>query len=872
MSPTDQTVPESEIRADGENSNPPLKTEPQKGTTAMETLIEDKPVSARPTGSDERAKLIEQYGCGPVRFTGTSDALYERHLVFDNVTEAAEIGARDRFEAIARSVRDVLSQRWIRTEKTYEHKDPKRVYYLSLEFLIGRSLANNVTNLLLDNITANVVLEKKLDWYGLLDQEPDAGLGNGGLGRLAACFLDSMATMEIPAMGYGLRYEYGIFKQTIQDGWQHEVPDNWLRYPDPWEVRRQHEAVEVPLNCSFELRGGSLRAVTGKPSALIGIPFDRPVVGYGGKTINTLRLWVASAHDYFNFQEFSSGDFVGALAETLEAESVTRVLYPDDHTTAGQGLRFVQEYFLVACSLADLVRRFRKTNTDWRLFPEKVAIQLNDTHPTMAVPELMRILLDQAHLGWDEAWDLTRKTLAYTNHTLLPEALEKWPLAWFERMLPRHLEIIYEINRRLIEDVRKRFPGDDGRVQRVSLIEEGAQQKIRMANLAIVGSHSTNGVAAIHSQLLRTITVKDLAELFPERFNNKTNGVTPRRWLLVSNPKLSQTITNAIGNEWVTDLSQLKKLQPLADDRSLGQAFLKAKREAKLQFIDWLKRTTGETVDADSIFDCQIKRIHEYKRQLLNALRIVVLYNRLRENPNAEVAPRTFFFAGKAAPAYQLAKLIIKFINNLADVIDRDPMIRGRLKVLFLPDYCVSMAERLIPAADVSNQISTAGYEASGTSNMKFMMNGALTIGTRDGATIEMAEEADEENFFLFGLTAPQVADSRGWYKPQWHYDNDPETRTALDLIFSDHFSRNEPGVFAPLRDTLLTHGDYYMHLADLKSYLEADLQLRELYAHPEQWSRKAILNVAGSGKFSSDRTIAEYASEIWEAKPCPVS
>jgi len=872
MSTTDQTVPESEIRADGEDSNPSLKTEPQKGTTAMETLIEDKPVSASLTESNERSKLIEQYGCGPVRFTGTSDALYERHLVFDNVMDASAISDRERFEAVAHSVRDVLSQRWIRTEQTYDRNDPKRVYYLSLEFLIGRSLANNVTNLLLDNITANAVREKKLDWYGLLEQESDAGLGNGGLGRLAACFLDSMATMEIPAMGYGLRYEYGIFKQTIQDGWQHEVPDNWLRYPDPWEVRRQHETVEVPLNCSFELRGGSLRAVTGKSSALIGIPFDRPVVGYGGKTINTLRLWAASAHDYFNFQEFSSGDFVGALAETLEAESVTRVLYPDDHTTAGQGLRFVQEYFLVACSLADLVRRFRKTNTDWRLLPEKVAIQLNDTHPTMAVPELMRILLDQAHLGWDEAWDLTRKTLAYTNHTLLPEALEKWPLAWFERMLPRHLEIIYEINRRLIEDVRKRFPGDDGRVQRVSLIEEGAQQKIRMANLAIVGSHSTNGVAAIHSQLLRTITVKDLAELFPERFNNKTNGVTPRRWLLVSNPTLSQTIANAIGNEWVTDLSQLKKLRPLADDRSLGQAFLKAKREAKLQFIDWLKRTTGETVDADSIFDCQIKRIHEYKRQLLNALRIVVLYNRLRENPNAEVAPRTFFFAGKAAPAYQLAKLIIKFINNLADVIDRDPMIRGRLKVLFLPDYCVSMAERLIPAADVSNQISTAGYEASGTSNMKFMMNGALTIGTRDGATIEMAEEADEENFFLFGLTAQQVADSRRWYKPQWHYDNDPETRAALDLIFSDHFSRNEPGVFAPLRDTLLTHGDYYMHLADLKSYLEADLQLRELYAHPEQWSRKAILNVAGSGKFSSDRTIAEYASEIWEAKPCPVS
>jgi starch phosphorylase len=817
-------------------------------------------------------ELIKRYGCGPVQFTGTDDALYERHLVFDNVMDVTAIGARERFEAVARSVRDVLSQRWIQTEKTYERRDPKRVYYLSMEFLIGRSLANNVTNLLLDDTTKKAVQEEKLDWYELLEEEPDAGLGNGGLGRLAACFLDSMATMEIPAVGYGLRYEYGIFKQTIQDGWQHEVPDNWLRRPDPWEVCRQHETVEVRLNCSFEVRGGTLRAVLGQASALIGVPFDRPVVGYGGKTINTLRLWAAAAYDYFNFQEFSSGDFVGALAETLEAESLTRVLYPDDHTSLGQGLRFVQEYFLVACSLADLVRRFRKTNTDWRTLPEKVAIQLNDTHPTMAVPELMRILLDEAHLGWDEAWDLTQRTLAYTNHTLLPEALEKWPLVWFERMLPRHLEIIYEINRRLIADIRRRFPGDEGRVQRVSLVEEGAEHKIRMANLAIVGSHSTNGVAAIHSRLLRTMTVKDLAEMFPQRFSNKTNGVTPRRWLLMSNPALSQTITDAIGNDWATDLSQLKKLKPLADHQALQQAFLKAKREAKLHFIDWLKQSTDKIVDPDSIFDCQIKRIHEYKRQLLNALRIVVLYNRLRENPNFEVMPRTFFFAGKAAPAYHLAKVIIKFINNLAGTIDNDPVIHGRLKVLFLPDYCVSMAERLIPAADVSNQISTAGYEASGTSNMKFMMNGALTIGTRDGATIEMAEEAGEENFFLFGLTAEQVANSRAWYRPQWHYDNDPETRAALDLIFADHFSRNEPGVFAPLRDALLTRGDYYMHLADLKSYLKADQRLGELYADSAGWSRKAILNVAGSGKFSSDRTIAEYATDIWTAKACPVS
>src|SRR5499427_2330311 len=827
--------------------------------------------AAKGANSPELDELIKRYGCGPVQFTGTEDALYERHLVFDNVLEAAEIGARERFEAVARSVRDVLSQRWIRTEETYDRNDPKRVYYLSMEFLIGRSLANNVTNLLLDDATKRVLKEQRVDWYELLEQEPDAGLGNGGLGRLAACFLDSMATVEIPAMGYGLRYQYGMFKQTIQDGWQHETPDNWLRRPDPWEVTRPHEAVEVPLNCSFKLSGGSLRAVIGQSSSLIGIPFDRPVVGYGGKNINTLRLWEAAASDYFDFQEFSSGDFVGALAETLQAESLTRVLYPDDHTAKGQGLRFVQEYFLVASSLADLVRRFRETNTDWRTLPDKVAIQLNDTHPTMAVPELMRILLDQVHLGWDEAWDLTRRTLAYTNHTLLPEALEKWPVVWFERMLPRHLEIIYEINRRLIDDVRRRFPGDEGRVERVSLVEEGPERKIRMANLAIVGSHSTNGVAAIHSQLLRTMTVKDLAEMFPQRFNNKTNGVTPRRWLLMSNPALSRTITDAIGDGWVTDLSQLNKLKPLASDQGLQQAFRKAKREAKVQLIDWLRKVSGQTVDADSIFDCQIKRIHEYKRQLLNALRIVVLYNRLRENPNFETAPRTFFFAGKAAPAYHLAKVIIKFINNLAETIDNDPMVRGRLKVLFLPDYSVSMAERLIPAADVSNQISTAGYEASGTSNMKFMMNGALTIGTRDGATIEMAEEAGEENFFLFGLTAEQVASNRAWYNPHWHYDHDHETRTALDLLFSNYFSRYEPEVFETVRDTLLTRGDHYMHLADLGAYLEADRRLLELYADQEAWTRKAIANIAASGFFSSDRTIAQYATEIWDAKPCPV-
>jgi len=822
------------------------------------------------TGADVSA-LLQQYGCGPIPFVGAENAFYERHLIFDRVIDPKVATARERFEAFSRSIRDVLAQRWVLTRSTYERENPKRVYYLSMEFLIGRSLANNLTNLLLDPLVRHAAQEHGMDLLELIEEEPDAGLGNGGLGRLAACFLDSMATMQIPATGYGLRYEYGMFRQSIVKGWQKENPDNWLRDTDPWEVARPHEKVEVRFNCTFQLRNGSFQVIPGRPSCLFGIPFDRPVVGYGGETINTLRLWAAAAPDSFDFQEFGTGDFVGALGETLEAESLTRVLYPDDSTTIGQELRFVQEYFLVACSVADLVRRFRRFNVDWDLLPEKVAIQLNDTHPSIAVAELMRVLLDNARLGWDEAWDLTRRTLAYTNHTLLPEALEKWPEVWFEIMLPRHLEIIYEVNRRLLDDVRLRFPGDEERVQRVSLVEEGPLRKIRMANLAIVGSHSTNGVAAVHSKLLRTTTVKDLAELFPERFSNKTNGVTPRRWLLKANPGLARTITEVIGDRWITDLSRLSNLKPLAGDAAVREAFAAAQREAKVRFADWLKSTTGQTVDPNSIFDCQVKRIHEYKRQLLNALRIVVSYNRLRQNPDLAFPPRTFFFAGKAAPAYRLAKLIIKFINNIAETIDADPAVGGRLKVVFLPEYNVSLAERLIPAADVSNQISTAGYEASGTSNMKFMMNGALTVGTRDGATIEMAEEAGEDNMFLFGLTVAQVEGNRGWYSPYWHYENEPETRAALDLIFSDHFSRSEPGVFDPLRDVLLTHGDHYMHLADLTAYCDAQERLGALYGNAGEWSHKAILNVASSGKFSSDRTIAEYANEIWKVRPCPV-
>jgi glycogen phosphorylase len=832
----------------------------------------NRPAQAAGTpASPDAAALLKSYAISAALFSGAPDALYERHLKYDNIVEPDTANTRERFKAAARAVRDILSDRWLRTHKTYARENPKRIYYISIEFLIGRSLGNNVMNLLLDPIVAPSFKGDGHEWREILHEEPDAGLGNGGLGRLAACFLDSMATMQLPAMGYGLRYEHGIFQQKIRNGWQEERPDNWLAHPDPWEIVRPAESVQVKFGCSFELREGKLNMIPNKPSTLIGVPYDRPVVGYGGKTVNTLRLWSATAADSFDFQRFSGGDFVAAIAEALNAESLTRVLYPDDHTEQGRELRLMQEYFLVACSLADAIRRFRESNSDWRLLPEKAAIQLNDTHPTLAVPELMRILLDEAHLGWDEAWHITRATLAYTNHTLLPEALERWPVEWMRFLIPRQLEIIFEINRRFLDAVRARYPNDEGRAARVSLIEEGQPQHVRMAHVAIVGSHSTNGVAAIHSELLRKTTVKDLAEVFPERFNNKTNGITPRRWLKLANPWLSTTISTAIGDGWITDLAELEKLRPLAKDAAFLGSVQKAQHECKARFADWVKRHTEVTVDPHTIFDCQIKRIHEYKRQLLNALRIVVLYQRLHENPGLDLPPRTFFFAGKAAPAYYLAKVIIKFINNLAQTIDADPVMRGKLKVVFLPEYNVTLAERCIPAADVSNQISTAGYEASGTSNMKFMMNGALTIGTRDGATIEMAEEAGEENFFLFGLTAQEVANSQPWYNPHWHYDNEPETRKALDLIFSDHFSPHEPGIFEPLRGALLTNGDRFMHLADLTSYLHADGRLCDLHRKPDEWTEKVVHNIAASGKFSSDRTIGEYARDIWGAKPCPV-
>jgi starch phosphorylase len=821
--------------------------------------------------NSESDELLQKYGCGKVKFTGTDDALFERRLIFDQVTDPWEATAREKFEATAGAIRDVLAQRWLKTSRNHDRANPKQVYYLSMEFLIGRSMSNNILNLQLGPIAAAFEKARDLKLADLAEEEPDAGLGNGGLGRLAACFMESLATLQIPAIGYGLRYDYGIFRQELNNGYQVEQPDPWLVRPDPWEVVRPNEAVNVSVGCTFDVQQGQIQVRRGQTTHILGIPYDRPVIGYGGNSINTLRLWKSGTPNEFDFGEFSSGDFFGAVSDKTLAESLTRVLYPDDSTPRGRSLRFLQEYFLVRCSLADIVARFRKRGNEWIAMPDKIAIQLNDTHPAMAVPELMRILMDEAELGWDQAWDLTVRTLAYTNHTLLPEALEKWPVEMFAAFLPRHLEIIHEINRRFLDGVRTRFPGDEERIARVSLMETSGEPRVRMANLAIVGTHSTNGVAAIHSELLRTKTVPDFAELFPERFNNKTNGVTPRRWLLLANPDLARVLTGAAGPGWETDLSLLKKIEPLANDAGFRDRIMLAKRAAKFRFVDWIRKTADISLDPDTLFDVQIKRIHEYKRQLLNALQVVVWYNRLRSNPDLNVPPRTILFAGKAAPAYHLAKVIIKLITSIGRIVNSDPQMRGKLRVEFLPNYSCTLAEHLIPAADVSEQISTAGYEASGTSNMKFMMNGALTLGTRDGANIEIAQEAGEENAFMFGLSADQVVETRNWYNPHWHYENEPETRAALDLIFNNHFCPEEPGIFEPIRETLLTNMDYYLHLADLTDYVQTQERIAAAYQNSHGWAEKVVHNIARSGQFSSDRTIAEYAADIWNVVPVPI-
>ncbi len=804
--------------------------------------------------------------------TAHVDQWAERYLLCQHLVDPLDAKSRQRFEATSRFIRDLVAHRWVKTRRARDEAASKRIHYLSMEFLLGRTLRNNMMNLAAEPMVREALDRQGWDLEALLEEESDAGLGNGGLGRLAACFIDSLATLQYPAIGYGLRYEYGIFRQAIREDAQVEQPDNWLRSTDPWEIARPGKLYAVPLNATFELRRSSLKFTPNRQGHLLGMAYDRPVVGYGAKCVNTLRLWAAAAPQSFDFAEFSRGDFAGAVIENVAAESITRVLYPDDSTEAGRALRFLQQYFMVSCSLQDIIARFRKDDTaGWAALPQRVAVQMNDTHPALCVAELMRILLDQAKLPWDEAWALTLRTLAYTNHTLLPEALEKWPVDLFELLIPRQLEIIYEINRRFLDDVRRLHPGDEERIRRVSLIEEEPVRRVRMAHLAVVGSHSTNGVAAIHSDLLKTHVLKDFAELFPARFSNKTNGVTPRRWLQQSNPALARLITETVGHGWVTDLDRLRELLPLAQDAGFRAEFCEAKRSSKLAFARWLRQAHGVVVDPESIFDSQVKRIHEYKRQLLNVLHIVVLYNRLRAGTSGQVNPHTFLFAGKAAPAYHFAKLVIKLINRVAATINADPAVHGQLQVVFLPEYNVSLAERLIPASDVSEQISTAGYEASGTGNMKFMMNGALTIGTRDGATIEMAAEAGEENFFLFGPTAQQVAESAGWYNPMWHYINEPEIREALDLIASDHFSRGERGVFEPIRSALLEQGDHYRHLADLTDYARAHKELDRCYADSVAWTTKAVCNVACSGKFSSDRTIREYAEGIWDLKPSPV-
>jgi len=739
-----------------------------------------------------------------------------------------------------------------------------------MEFLLGRALRNNIMNLGVDPIVERALDRHGWDLDAILEEEPDPGLGNGGLGRLAACFIDSLATLQYSAMGYGLLYEYGIFRQSLRGGEQVEEPDHWLRHPDPWLISRPGREIVVPLEASFELHGAAISIIPNRPSTIVGIAHDWPVVGYGGQCVNTLRLWSARAPRSFDFAGFSHGDFVGAVLGNIAAGSLTRVLYPDDSTEAGRSLRFLQEYFLVSCAIQDIVARFLKQRTDWTTLPDHVAIQLNDTHPALAVGEVMRVLLDEARLDWDTAWSITVRTLAYTNHTLLPEALEKWPVDLFERLVPRHLEIIYEINRRFLSDVDDRYPGDADRRRRMSLVEESPTRAIRMAHLAVVGTHSTNGVAEIHSDLLKTRVLADFADMFPERFSNKTNGVTHRRWLHLANPSVSELITSAIGPEWIADFSHVARLTALADDAAFLDDIRRAKWQAKIRFTDWLRGAAGVSVDPDSIFHSQIKRIHEYKRQLLNVLHVLVLYNRLRRDPDAEIMPRTFFFAGKAAPAYHFAKRVITLITSVGRTIDDDPAVRGRLRVIFLPDYNVSLAERLIPASDVSEQISTAGFEASGTGNMKFMMNGAVTVGTRDGATIEMAREVGDADIFLFGLSAEEVLASRPWYRPLWHYEHEPETHDALDLILSGHVHGTEPGLFDPIARALLDR-DHYMHLADLTSYAEAQTAVAAAYADRNGWARKVVRNIAGSARFSSDRTIRDYAADIWHTRPCPV-
>jgi glycogen phosphorylase len=796
-----------------------------------------------------------------------------RHARYSLGKAALEISARDLFQAIALAVRDRLVDGMLETENRYERLDSKRLYYLSIEFLIGRSLRNNLSNLGILDVCHEALRHYRVDLDAIEDAEPDAALGNGGLGRLAACFLDSLATLGLPGYGYGINYEYGLFKQEIDNGYQKERPDNWLAEGTPWQIRQPEEACVVPVYGRIEHatdRHGHYNPMWMDWKVLIGVPHDMPIVGYGGRTVNFLRLYSARASREFDMQIFNDGDYFKAVEQKMTSETISKVLYPSDSVASGQELRLLQEYFLVACAIRDVIRRYRRRHDKFDQLPSKAAIQLNDTHPALAVAELMRILVDENDLPWEEAWEVTRATFGYTNHTLLPEALERWPVALLDYVLPRHLQIIYEINRRFLDEVAARYPCDPGRLRRMSLIEEDTRKQVRMAHLAIVGSHSVNGVSALHTELIQSSLVPDFAQLWPERFNNKTNGVTPRRWLLGANPQLSELISAVIGRGWVSRLEQLRALEPYSEDGGFCEEFLRIKRANKERLARVIREITRVSVDPDSLFDVHAKRIHAYKRQLLNVMHIIDDYLCIHEGARTPGAPRTYVFAGKAAPGYWVAKQIIKLVNSVAGIINSDRKAREWMRVVFIPDYRVSLAELIIPAADLSEQISTAGKEASGTGNIKFAMNGALTIGTLDGANIEIRQEVGAENIFIFGLTAQQVQGltAEGGYRPREHYDRDPAARRVLDALASDLFCPREPGLFQWIRDALLDPADEHVHLADLPSYLQSHACAGAEYIRTRTWSRKAILNVARIHNFSSDRTIAEYAGNIWHLEP----
>jgi starch phosphorylase len=780
----------------------------------------------------------------------------------------------DYYMALAYAVRDRMLQHWISTAATYTKQASRTVAYLSAEFLMGPHLGNNLINLDIMDRVRLCMSELGLNLDDLLQQEEEPGLGNGGLGRLAACFIDSMATLGIPSVGYGIRYEFGIFHQEIVDGWQVEKTDRWLRYGNPWELKRPEWAVEVKFGGHTEPyvdEHNRLRVRWVPHKTVIGVPYDTPILGYKTNTANTLRLWRSEAPESFDFAIFNSGDYYGAVNQKVESENLSKVLYPNDEQARGKELRLEQQYFFVSCSLQDMLRILRTQKVPVDQFHVKFAVQLNDTHPSVAIAELMRLLVDDALLPWAEAWNVTRKTFAYTNHTLLPEALEHWPLAVFGRVLPRILQIIYEINAQFLDEVRIRFMGDEERIARLSLIDESGERYVRMAHLACVGSHAINGVAGLHSELLKTDVLKDFYELWPHKFSNKTNGVTPRRWMVLANPKLAQLITEHIGDGWIKDLSRLKALEPLADNPDFRARWREIKHFNKRNLAARALQRTGIVIDPNSIFDVLVKRIHEYKRQHLKVLHIVSLYHGIKSNPSLDVQPRTFIFGGKAAPGYHLAKLMIKLITAVGDVINRDPDVRDRLKVVFLPNFNVKNGHRVYPAADLSEQISTAGKEASGTGNMKFCMNGALTIGTLDGANIEIREEVGPENFFLFGLSAPQVfALKAQGYRPMDYYQANQGLRDVIDLIRSGFFSRGDTELFRPLIDGLLYH-DPYLLLADFQSYVDCQAQVSEAYRDAERWTKMSILNTARSGKFSSDRTISEYCADIWDVQAVPI-